>query len=240
VKPHPPAVQFAPICDLMKFRWGFGLARALRNRGEFGAARRRTVLARMQKKAPDPPFWIRETDDSGRPLDPRVRQAAQKMWRRILQLTKSKLKDTTRAAEILEAAALAVSNRLRQSDDAPIQDLDAYLYKACVYKIGEIARDEARERGGHDLSQLEFLATANADEWQDRLFNEVLARQLLAHMDSRTRELYYCRGAGRSWQETATLFGYADGHSAEVQFWKGLKAARERVKRREAPEPESM
>jgi len=193
----------------------------------------------MQEKAPDPPFWIRETDDSGRPLEPNVLRAARKMWRRVLHLTESKLKDTARAAEILEVTALAVSNRLRQSDHPPIQDLDAYLYRACVYKVGEIARDEAHERGGHDLSQLELLAGASPDGWQDRLFSELLVGQLLSYMDPRTRMLFMCRSSGRSWQETATLTGYADGHSAEVQFWKGLKAARERLKKGESPEPES-
>lgn len=193
----------------------------------------------MQEKVPDPPFWIRETDDSGYPLEPSVLRAAQKMWKRILQLTESKLKDTTRAAEILEVTAHAVSNRLRQPDHPPVQDLDAYLYRACVNKIGEIARDEARERGGHDLSQLELLAAANPDGWQERLFSELLVGQLLSYMDLRTRMLFMHRSSGRSWQETATLTGYADGHSAEVQFWKGLKAARERLRKGESPEPES-
>jgi hypothetical protein len=45
--------------------------------------------------------------------------------------------------------------------------------------------------------------------------------------------------SGNSWQETATLFGYADGHSAEVQFSKGVKATRERLKGDKPPEPES-
>jgi hypothetical protein len=193
----------------------------------------------MQGKTPDPPFWIRETDDLGRPVDPGVLASARRIWKRIFCMVESRLKDGARAPEILEAAALAVSNRLRQEDADPIRDLDAYLFWACAHRIDKIAADLAREQTGHDLEQLARLAATTADGWENRFFGEILVGELLSYMDARTRRFFSYRGLGWSWKETAAFMGYADAHSAEVQYWKGLKAARERLESGKPPEPEA-
>ncbi len=193
----------------------------------------------MQEKTPDPPFWIRETDDLGHPVDPGVLASARRIWKRIFCMVESKLKDGARALEILEGAALAVSSRLRQQDTKPIRDLDAYLFWACTHRIDKVAADLAREQTGHDLEQLGHLASGTADGWEDRFFSELLVRELLSYMDARTRSLFSYRSLGWSWKKTAAFMGYADGHSAEVQFWKGVKAARERLENGKPPEPEA-
>ena len=63
----------------------------------------------------DPPFWINDKDERGQPLDAEVIGAAERIWARVVMLTRSRLHDVSRSAEILEATAAAVSRALRLS-----------------------------------------------------------------------------------------------------------------------------
>jgi hypothetical protein len=181
----------------------------------------------------DPPFWIRDADDSGRPIDPAVLDSARRIWKRVVYLAESKLRDPARAAEVLEAAAVAVSRALRRSRSEPIADHDAFLYLACLRRMNRLASKARREQSG-----LELLAATAADGWVDGFFTELRVKELLPYMDERTRRLLAYQSQGYSWRETAEQLGYASRHSAEVQFSKGLQAARKRLIRRVFPEPE--
>lgn len=188
-------------------------------------------------KRSNPPFWIRDKDDFGRPLNPDVLSAAERIWERVLYLAESKLNDRTRAAEVLELAALAVSRALRRRGREPIRDLDAYLYWACTRRFARIAAKESRVQFGHEPGRLELIAANAVDCGLDEFYDEVQLKELLSCMDARTRWLFALRCQGYSWPETAKQMGYLNGHSAEVQFWKGVRAARRRLSRRSAPKP---
>jgi len=188
-------------------------------------------------KRSNAPFWIRDKDDFGRPVDPDVLSAAERIWERVLYLAESKLKDRTRAAEVLELTALAVSRALRRRGREPIRDLDAYLYWACSRRFERIAAKESRVQFAHEPGHLELIAANPADCWVDEFYDEVQLKELLSCMDPRTRRLFALRCQGYSWPETAEQMGYLNGHSAEVQFWKGVRAARRRLSRRSAPKP---
>ena len=182
-----------------------------------------------------PPFWIRDKDDFGRPLDPNVLSAARRIWERVLSLTESKLNDRTRAAEVLELTALAVSRTLRRHDHEPVRDLDAYLYWACLRRLERIAAKENRVQFGNDLGRLERMAAKAASCRLDGFPGEFQVNELLSCMDARTQRLFTFRCQGYSWQETAERTGHLNGHSAEVQFSKGVKAAQQRLTRHLAP-----
>jgi hypothetical protein len=186
-------------------------------------------------KSSNPPFWIRDKDDFGRPLDPDVLSAALRIWERVLSLTESKLNDRTRAAEVLELTALAVSRAIRRRDRKPIRDLDAYLYWACLRRLDRIAVKESRVQFGHDPGRLELMAARAADCWVDEFPGEFQLKELLSCMDARTLRFLACRCQGYSRQETAEQTGYVNAHSAEVQFCKGVKAAQRRLSRRLPP-----
>jgi len=193
---------------------------------------------RMEEwKRSNPPFWIRDKDDFGRPLNPDVLSAAERIWERVLYLAESKLNDRTRAAEVLELTVLAVSRALRRRGREPVRDLDAYLYWACSRRFDRIATKESRVQFGHDPGHLELIAANAVDCWVDEFHDEFQLEELLSCMDARTRRLFAQRCQGYSWQETAEQMGYLNGHSAEVQFWKGVGAARRRFSPRSAPKP---
>lgn len=192
------------------------------------------------KETPYPPFWINDRDHHGRPLEPRVFEAARTIWDRILREVSFKLKDPGRGPEIIEATAAAVSRALRRASRDPIRDVESYLAWACVRRINRIAVRESREQGGHATESLEFLAVNSAGNREDRLLDELRMKELLSNMDHGTREIFAMRVEGYSWKEIARRRGYANAHSAEVQFGKGLKAAKASLERRSRRGPESF
>jgi hypothetical protein len=188
-------------------------------------------------KRSNPPFWIRDKDDFGRSVNPDVLSAAERLWERVLYLAESKLNDLTRAAEVLEIAALAVSRTLRRRGREAVRDLDAYLYWACLRRFDRIAAKESRVQCGHEPGRLELIAANAVDCRLGEFYDELRLKELLSCMDSRTRRLFALRCQGYSWPETAEQMGYLNGHSAEVQFWKGVGAARRRLLPRSASKP---
>ena len=87
----------------------------------------------------DPPFWINDKDERGQPLNAEVLGAAERIWARVVVLTRSRLHDVSRAAEILEAlltGCLAVpATMLRTS----VQCLNTV-----IGKMSGIVTDEAQ------------------------------------------------------------------------------------------------
>ena len=51
---------------------------------------------------PFPQFWINDKDHHGRPLDPRVIEAARISWERVLRTARVKLKDPDEGPQIVE------------------------------------------------------------------------------------------------------------------------------------------
>ncbi len=178
-----------------------------------------------------PPFWIRDRDDFGRPIDPDVLNAARRLWPDVLYLTGSKLNDCPRAAEVLEQAAFAVSRALRRRAQ-PVRDINSYLFSACAHRLDRIAAKEGREQPARDVNRMESMAAGALETWAENLLDQLQLGQLLSCMDDGTRCLFSYRCQGFSWQATAEKTGYANGHSAEVRFWKGVKAVRGRLSTR--------
>ncbi len=182
-------------------------------------------------ETPFPPFWINDRDHHGRPLEPRVIEAACAIWERACRAVILRLKDPGRAPEIIEAAAAAVSRRLQRPGRDTIRDLEAYLAWACIRRIDRIAARESKEQTGHETGALELLAASTSERRQNDPADELYVKEVLSVLDPDTRELFMMRVAGYSWGEIAEMRGYANSHSAEVQFGKKWKAAKERLER---------
>lgn len=191
------------------------------------------------REKPYPQFWINERDHHGRPLDPRVIEAARVSWERVLRCARAKLKDPDDGPQIVEHTALTVSRAIRGTDHPPIQDLVAYFIWACVRQINRIAARESREESGHAAEQLERISARNAGSGLDSLLDELQLEQLLYYVDEPIRKMFVMRCERYSWDQIAARLGYANGHSAEVQYGKGLAAARRRLLRRSQRKPKN-
>ena len=142
------------------------------------------------------------------------------------------LKDPGRVPEVIEMVAAAVSRRLRRNGLDPIRDVEAYLYWACVRRAERIVARESRVQTGHETAALESLAANTAGQKKVDPADELYVKEILSLVDSPTRELLLMRAAGYPWGEIAQMRGYANAHSAEVQFGKKWKAALARIERR--------
>lgn len=183
----------------------------------------------------EPPFWISGKDQRGQPLHAEVLAAAERIWPRVLALTRFSLNDVSRAAEILEKIAAAVSRALwRRRSDPAVRDVDSYLLYAFARKLHKIAVKERRLQSGHSSDMLAYLAEATGRTLQD-LEAEIQMRELMSFMDDRTRRMFSLRLQGYSWKEIAQRLGLKNRHSAEVQFNKGCRAARQRMTRGSKP-----
>jgi len=179
----------------------------------------------------DPPFWINDKDERGQPLDAEVLGAAERIWARVVVLTRSRLHDVSRAAEILEATAAAVSRALRRRSAEPaVRDIDAYLLYAFIRRLHKIAAKESRLQSGHSSEMLASFAARTGPQ-PSEVDAEIQLRELLSYMDFRTRGMFALRCEGYSWKQIAEQLDFKSGHSAEVQFNKGLQAARMRLMR---------
>jgi hypothetical protein len=179
----------------------------------------------------DPPFWINDKDDKGQPLDADVVAAAKRIWCRALALTRFRLHDVSRSAEILELTAAAVSRALRRRPIEPaVRDIDAYLLYAFIRRLHRVS---ARERRLQPVSNPDTLTYSKPEA--GRLLSEVESsiqvQELLSYMDSATRRMATLRMEGYPWKHIAQKLGFKDRHSAEVQFNKGCRAARLRMTR---------
>ena len=179
----------------------------------------------------DPPFWINDKDERGQPLDAEVLGAAQRIWARVVVLTRSRLHDVSRSAEILEATAAAVSRALRRRPtESAVRDIDAYLLYAFIRRLHKIAAKESRLQSGHSSHILAYFADRTGPR-PPEVDAEVQLRELLSYMDFRTRRMFALRCEGYSWKQIAEQLDFKSGHSAEVQFNKGSRAARVRLMR---------
>jgi RNA polymerase sigma factor (sigma-70 family) len=183
----------------------------------------------------EPPLWIDERDRKGRPVEPTVKEAAGRIWRRVLYYVRRERNDHAEAAEVLEEAVFSVSARLQSEDElAPIQNLDSYLFHSFVRRFSKRAQREDRIQYFESAEALDSLGAGSQGDWVAELENEILLKQVIGAMEPRVREMFALRSAGHSWKEVGRQFGIS-AHNAEVQFAYGLKKAKAQLGLDEEP-----
>jgi RNA polymerase sigma factor (sigma-70 family) len=148
----------------------------------------------------------------------------------VLAYARRHQQDSARAADILEAVILALSRARRTNGelDAPIRNLDNYLYLAFVRRLNrELAKEPHIETVGslHDLDALSGIRTSPVSPFIE---DKLLIEELMDYMDERTRHMFSLRMMGYSWAEIARILNNT-ANNAQVLFNQGLKKARSRV-----------
>ncbi len=177
----------------------------------------------------DPPLWIQSRDKRGRPIDPKVLDAAQRNWGRVLEYVRRELQDAPRAAEILERVVHSVSNAMRRNFHRQrVKDLDAYLYWAFTRKVRKIVARERMIQYVAFSEDLVPLETAQDSKWVHKIEDEILLKQLLGYLEERPRGMVLLRAGGYSWKEVARALGISV-NNALVQFNHAIEKSRKLV-----------
>lgn len=176
-----------------------------------------------------PPLWIGERDSKDQPVEPTVRESAQRIWRRVVYYVRKERSDDTNAAEVFEEAVHAVSRRMqRDNESEPIHNIDSYLFHSFVHRFLRRVRREDRIQYYDSSEALDSIGRRSPKNPMTELENRILLKQVISAMDSRIREMFALRSAGHSWKEVGRQFGIS-AHNAEVQFAYGLKKAKTRL-----------
>jgi DNA-directed RNA polymerase specialized sigma24 family protein len=172
-------------------------------------------------------LWIRNPDDRGNAVDERLIAAAHQVWPRARLIVIRYLGDDDEAPQIVETVVHRASRALAGNGQVALPE--QYLLKA-------IARASLREFNSRkrfvqlETSLLERLPSPHWQDSENRAVNRRLVEQLKARMDTKTRRMFELRCLDFDWGSIADALSFGSGHSAEVQFRKGVEAARKRLK----------
>src|ERR1700693_3869890 len=170
---------------------------------------------------------IGDRDSLGKTVDLRLMAAAQAVWERACLLVIRYLAADTEAPEILEIGVDGAARAMTKNK--PIKSFDAYLLKG-------VARESLRRRRRNqriqyvDGADLERLAGRVSTDLDGQLGYAKRLKILRACMDDDGRTMYDFRTLDFGWRWIAELMGYADAHSAEVQYGKKMDKALERYR----------
>jgi DNA-directed RNA polymerase specialized sigma24 family protein len=182
-----------------------------------------------QRKDAQMRFWIRTRDSLGNPIDQRLIESAHRIWEHARFVVVRYLADDTEAPEILEIVVDSASRVI--GNHHSIQFFDAYLLRSVAREA--IRRYRRSKRIAYlDTADLERLAGPVSMDLDRMLDDSARIEMLRACMDEHVRKMYDLRVLGFDWGSIAGYMGYADAHSAEVQFRKKIDKAVERFRRR--------
>lgn len=172
-------------------------------------------------------LWIPQRDSLGNTVDARLIGAAHRIWDRARLVVIRYLADDTDAAEIVESAVDSASRRM--GNHHTIQCFEAYLYRSVVRE--SIRRFKRNQKISYlDNGSLERIAVPVSLDL-DRMLDSVKRLEVLrACMDHACRTMYDLRVMEYDWRSIAQRMGYADAHTAEVQFRKKLNRALDRLR----------
>ncbi|PWU07402.1 MAG: hypothetical protein C5B51_10100 [Terriglobia bacterium] len=172
-------------------------------------------------------LWIRNRDSLGNLVDQRLIDAAHRVWERARLTVMRYLADDAEASEILELAVDSASRALARHQS--IQFPEAYLIRSVAREA--IRRHRKSQRiayvDGGDLDRLAGPVYLDLDRKLDDAKRIDVFRGC---MDDQGRTMFDLRVLGFDWGYIAKLIGYADAHSAEVQFRKKIDRALERFR----------
>ncbi len=168
-----------------------------------------------------PPWWDKETDESGFRLRADVRAAAKQIWPRICAEVERMLGDSSDALELLENAVHSVSIYL-QKRGAEAHDPSGLL----IVAVHRSARRLARNRGRLHVvgGSSELAEKLRAPDWVNDVERRIFVEQLVARLRPENRGILRLRLDDFSWHDIAKML-HTDPNIVRKEFWRDLRRA---------------
>jgi DNA-directed RNA polymerase specialized sigma24 family protein len=165
-------------------------------------------------------------DHRGRAITPSVLCAAEEISRRALRHAERLSIGPAVAANLLEEAAAAVSRALtaRRRNEAPIENLEAYLFRAFLRRVNKTQKRQLRldEAIGLLASSRKTPGPSSALEMK------IVLDEFLMRCDPEMRDVLYRRIAGASWKEIGRVYQISS-HAAESKFSQAFRKLKRKL-----------
>jgi DNA-directed RNA polymerase specialized sigma24 family protein len=179
-------------------------------------------------RPPNRGFSVSPVDRLGRPISPVVLNAAEEIGRRAIEHAEKLLIDPAVAAGLLEEAAATVSRALtskKHCAQSDVRDLPSYLFRAFIRRVDRIKKKQLTQV---DDVPVPTFGSRNSTDPQAAVEMKILVDELLTRCDAVTREMFYRRIQGFSWEEIGRSYGISD-HAARSRFSQALRRIGEKL-----------
>ena len=168
-----------------------------------------------------PPFWIFAKDSRGRPLDPRVKEVAEHLWRYAYRLVDAELHDPASAAQIVEKVAGEVSSRLQ---DQPGIDgnLRGYFMTAFRRRVRHQSMRESRVAYEGLVRELELNHHLTGPDFEEMIEQSLCLEVIMDLLPHEARHMLHLRMLEFSWKEIGQRFGIS-AKQARSRFYYELE-----------------
>ncbi len=189
------------------------------------------VLLALQQQEADQPNAVDEP----------LLAAARDAWPHVLAHARRKLSEkgllsdsTVFAAEVWEKVLRAVSKKRqrRPEHQLEIANLESYLIGIFHHRFNRLLEREQRWLSTIELvastADLEKIESARNIRWVSELERAITIKQIVAHMDEWTRNVWKARQYGYSWKEISKPLGL-NVQQAIMRYRYGLEKTRKRL-----------
>jgi len=183
-------------------------------------------------KDPDehlPPFWIFGSDSRGRPLDPRVRDVAEQLWRFAYRLVDAELHDPASAAQIVEKVAGEVSSRLHDTPGID-SNLKGYFMTALRRRVRHQFMAENRVAYEGLVSELEINHHLAGPDFYREIERHLCIELILDLLSHEGRHMLHFRMLDFSWTVIGRRLGLS-AKQARSRFYYELEKVRSKLLR---------
>jgi DNA-directed RNA polymerase specialized sigma24 family protein len=172
------------------------------------------------------PASLSPFDHRGQAITPPVLSAAEEISRRAIRHAERVSIDPAVAANLLEEAAAAVSRALgaRRGNEAPVRNLEAYLFRAFLRRLNKTKKRQLRLDDAID-----FLgSTPKTSDPRSEIEMKILVDEFLTKCDPEMRDVLYRRIAGASWKEIGWVYQISS-HAAESKFSQAFQKVKRKL-----------
>jgi hypothetical protein len=170
-----------------------------------------------------PPFWLHSDECGDQRIDERVLAVSKANWAWAFWLTTKLLHDGARMREIVEAAAVEISNRLR-ADSEVGRNLNGYFRTTIIRALKTIAYREGRITYEGATQDLEMCHHPRAADWAKLFEDRMVLKALLPYMSYPVRQILHWRQLDYSWKHIANQLSLTE-KQAKSRFYYGAHQA---------------
>jgi DNA-directed RNA polymerase specialized sigma24 family protein len=156
-------------------------------------------------------------DSKGQPIDTRVVEVAERLWRWAYRNVEWELHDPASAAQIVESVALEVSSRLQVEPEVG-RNLPGYFFTAFRRRVRQQFLQENRLTYEGLLRELELNHHLTAPDWEAALEQELCLKVLVDQLPHQSRHMLHYRILGFTWNEIGRALRIS-GKQARSRFY---------------------